>query len=131
MKLTIIIPVYNVELYLTGCLDSVFSQDISECEIIAINDGSSDGSGSILDEFKSRYSDFIVIHQTNKGLSRARNTGIDNARGDYLYFLDSDDYLLSGSIRLMLNKINENHSEIIGFNAFIDDTKFFKCKKFR
>ncbi len=129
MKLSIIIPVYNVELYLIECLDSVFSQDISECEVIAIDDGSTDSSGSILDKYKCRYPDLIVIHQTNKGLCGARNTGIDNAKGEYIYFLDSDDYLLSGSISLMLYKINENYSEIIGFNALINATKIFSCKK--
>jgi glycosyltransferase involved in cell wall biosynthesis len=127
VKLSIIIPVYNVDLYLIECLESVFNQDISECEIIAINDGSTDGSGNILDEYQQRYPDFIVIHQTNKGLSGARNTGIEKAHGDYIYFLDSDDYLLPDSIQLILYKIKENSCEIIGFNALIDNTKFFTC----
>lgn len=128
MKLSIIIPVYNVELYLIECLDSVFSQDISECEVIAIDDGSTDSSGSILDEYKCRHPDLILIHQINKGLCGARNVGIDIAKGDYIYFLDSDDYLLSDSIRLILDKINENYTEIIGFNAYINDKVFFTCK---
>lgn len=125
MLLSIIIPVFNVEQYLQECLDSVFTQDISECEIIAINDGSTDGSGSILDEYANIHPYFIIVNQVNKGLSGARNTGIDNAKGEYLYFLDSDDFLLPDAISLILLKIKENKADIIGFNAKINNESLF------
>lgn len=94
MLLSIIIPVYNVELYLRECLNSVFAQDLSDCEVIAVNDGSTDGSRAILEEYKSKHSDvLLLIDKPNGGLSLARNAGVEKAKGDYYYFLDSDDYL--------------------------------------
>jgi glycosyltransferase involved in cell wall biosynthesis len=118
MLLSIIIPVYNVEPYLAECLDSVFSQDnIAVCEVIIVNDGSTDGSVSIIERYQKKYPELIVVHQENKGLSGARNTGINCAKGDYLYFLDSDDFLLQDAVSNILNKIKETTAEIIGFNA--------------
>lgn len=93
MKISIIIPVYNVEQYLRECLDSVVTQSYDNYEIICINDGSTDGSFTILKEYAEQYSQIRIINQENKGLSASRNEGIKKATGDYLFFLDSDDYL--------------------------------------
>lgn len=93
-KISVIIPVYNVEDYLEKCLDSVFSQTFDDFEVIIINDGSPDNSQAIIDRYCSKYPHKITaLRQENAGLSAARNTGISAATGEYLMFLDSDDYL--------------------------------------
>ncbi|MDO4583386.1 MAG: glycosyltransferase [Planctomycetia bacterium] len=91
-KVSIIIPVYNVEKYLRQCLDSARNQTLREIEIICINDGSTDSSGAILDEYATVDSRFVVIHQENAGQSAARNRGLELAQGEYVAFLDSDDW---------------------------------------
>ena len=94
MLLSIIIPVFNVEPYLRECLDSVFIQDLTDCEVIAVNDGSTDGSRAILEEYKASHPEVLtIVDKANGGLSSARNAGVAMAKGDYIYFLDSDDYL--------------------------------------
>lgn len=94
MLLSIVIPVYNVEPYLRECLDSVFAQDLTDCEVVAVNDGSTDGSRAILEEYKASHPEVLtVVDKVNGGLSSARNAGVEMAKGDYYYFLDSDDYL--------------------------------------
>lgn len=94
MLLSIIIPVYNVEPYLRECLDSVYSQNLTDCEVVAVNDGSTDGSRAILEEYKAGHPEVLtIVDMTNGGLSSARNAGVAMAKGDYIYFLDSDDYL--------------------------------------
>ena len=92
-RFSIIIPVYNVESYLRECLDSVLHQTFKEWEAICVNDGSTDGSLRILEEYAAKDSRFKVVSQANGGLSAARNTGMDNATGEYILFLDSDDWL--------------------------------------
>lgn len=93
-KISIIIPVYNTQAYLPKCLDSVFSQTFQDFEVIVVNDGSPDNSQTIIDRYKEKYPHKLVaICQENAGLSAARNTGIDAASGDFLMFLDSDDYI--------------------------------------
>lgn len=88
---SVVVPVYNAEPYLRECLDSLFGQTLKEIEIIAVDDGSTDGSGKILDEFAARDRRLKVIHQENAGVSAARNRGIKAARGRYLTFVDADD----------------------------------------
>lgn len=117
MILSIIIPVYNVEPYLEECLDSVFAQNLADCEVIAVNDGSTDNSRQILSEYLNRYPILIIIDQDNKGLSFARNTGVAYAKGEYLYFLDSDDYMMPNAVDTMVKAINSTKAEVIGFNA--------------
>ena len=90
VKISVIIPVYNNEKYLKECLDSVCHQTLTDIEIICINDGSSDGSLNILNEY-SKDDRIIVIDQTNQGPAIARNRGLDIAKGEYIGFLDSDD----------------------------------------
>ena len=92
-KISIIVPVYKVEQYLRRCLDSIASQTFTDWECILIDDGSPDKSGAICDEYALRDSRFRVIHQENKGVSAARNAGLDAARGEWIGFVDSDDWV--------------------------------------
>ena len=94
-KVSVIVPVYNVEKYIAECIDSVLAQSYSNLELLLINDGSKDGSGAICDEYAVKDSRVRVFHKENKGVSFARNLGLDNAIGDYIIFLDSDDYWLT------------------------------------
>ncbi|SDH02837.1 glycosyltransferase family 2 protein [Psychroflexus sediminis] len=93
IKLSIIIPVYNVSNYLNDCLSSVVNQTFKSIEIIVINDGSTDGSSEICNTFKTKYPSIVLINQKNKGVSSARNEGLTIAKGEWVYFLDADDYL--------------------------------------
>lgn len=123
MLLSIIIPIYNVEPYLRECLDSVFSQDLTDCEVIAVNDGSTDGSRAILAEFAGRYPETVkVIDKANGGLSSARNAGVDNAMGDYLYFLDSDDWLKPHAITSIKQAIDDSeNADVIYLDSIVTD----------
>lgn len=125
MLLSIIIPVYNVEAYLAECLDSIFNQFIDGCEVIAVNDGSTDNSRQILAEYQMKYPEFIIVDQENRGLSGARNTGIDYSSGKYLYFLDSDDYLLPNAVVNIIYSIKAFDVEVIGFNAMANGEKIY------
>ena len=89
--ISLIIPVYNVEPYLSSCLDSIINQSYQHLEIILVNDGSTDGSRFLCEQYKQKDSRIILINQKNQGLSSARNTGINSATGKYLSFIDSDD----------------------------------------
>lgn len=111
MTFSIIIPIYNVEKYLRQCIDSVLAENFLDCEIILVNDGSPDGCGKICDEYANKYSHIKVIHKHNGGLSDARNAGIKEAKGDYLIFLDSDDYWIN---------INKNQKNYIGGGILSD-----------
>lgn len=90
---SVIIPVYNVKPFLQRCLDSVWKQSYHDFEVVIVDDGSTDGSGRICDQYAERYSQCKVIHQENKGLAAARNTGLQYASGKYILFVDSDDYI--------------------------------------
>lgn len=92
MKISIIVPVYNVDQYITDCLDSLRQQDFSDYEIILIDDGSTDTSGEICDDFEKIDNRIRVIHQKNEGVSSARNIGLQMAKGDYIVFMDPDDW---------------------------------------
>lgn len=109
-KVSIIIPVYNVEKYLGRCLDSVKSQSYSNIEVLLVDDGSKDKSGSICDEYVASDSRFHVYHKNNEGVSKARNTGLDHANGDWITFVDSDDFIskiyLENLITPILNNTN-------------------------
>lgn len=91
--ISIIVPVYNVENYLPTCLQSILNQTFKDFEAILVDDGSTDTSGSICDEFSEKDPRFIIIHQDNKGLPGARNSGLHKAKGEYISFVDSDDYI--------------------------------------
>jgi len=130
IKLSVIIPVYNVELYLRQCLDSVFSQNVKDLEVICVNDGSTDGSGSILQEFKVLYSEIIIINKQNAGLPAARNSGFDVAKGEYIYYLDSDDYLLPGVLQKMLDFVVSKKLDLAFFNVLKEGVEpYFKISR--
>lgn len=105
---SIIVPVYNVQDYLEECLQSVLSQEDTLYECILIDDGSTDQSGAICDEYAACYECVKVVHQKNKGLSGARNTGIRMAEGEYLIFLDSDDMLCKDALKNLEQAVTEN-----------------------
>lgn len=123
--LSIILPVYNVEHYLRECLDSVYSQNLEACEVICVNDGSTDGSRNILEEYRQKNPELIIIDRENAGLIVARNTGYKIAKGEYIYYLDSDDYLLPGVIRKMLGFARTNELDVALFNSEKDTGKMY------
>ena len=137
MKLSIIVPIYNVAPYLRKCVDSLLMQDISDYEIILVDDGSTDDSGAIADEIvreaigngqwaidneTNRQSPIAnrptlrVIHQKNAGLSAARNTGIAAATGDYIMFVDSDDYLQPNVLGALMEQVERDNLDVLRFN---------------
>lgn len=115
-KFSVIIPVYNTENYLDRCTLSCINQTYKDFEIILINDGSKDNSGTICDEYSKKDNRIKVIHQENAGVSTARNVGIINAIGDYIVFLDSDDYLEFNMLEKLNNIIENNEVECIIYN---------------
>lgn len=115
MLISVIIPVYNVELYLAECLDSVLAQTYPHYEVICVNDGSTDGSQVLLDNYVAKYDKIQVINQKNKGLSAARNAGIATAKGDYIFLLDSDDKIEKHAFETLVAK--SNGEDFICFNG--------------
>lgn len=111
MKLSIIVPVYNAEQYLERCIQSVIAQGVDDCEVLLINDGSTDRSGEICDELKKQYDCIDVVHQQNGGLSAARNSGLDRAKGKYITFVDSDDELSRDTLKENLHYLI-SHPEV-------------------
>ena len=104
-QISVVLPVYNVEEYLRQCLDSLANQTFEDFEVICVNDGSGDSSLSILEEYASEDERFKIISQENKGLSGARNTGMDYIKGKYTIFVDSDDWLELNALEKLYNKI--------------------------
>lgn len=102
-KVSVIVPVYNVEKYLNRCIDSILNQTFRDFELILVDDGSTDQSGRICDEYKEKDNRIVVIHKTNGGLSDARNYGIDRAKGEYITFIDSDDWIKERYIEVLYN----------------------------
>ena len=117
LKFSIVIPAYNVAPFLRECLDSVLAQNYGGWECICVNDGSSDESGAILEEYASRDARFIVIHQENAGVSAARNAGLDRAKGEWICFLDGDDIWSPKLLDLCVAEIRKYHNaDIIAFD---------------
>lgn len=104
-SISIIVPVYNTGGYLVRCLESLIAQTYQNIEIILVDDGSTDGSGAVCDDFARRNGRIRVIHQQNSGVSAARNAGLETAEGEYVFFLDSDDILPSDSLERLLTEI--------------------------
>ena len=114
VDLSIIVPCYNVERYVGDCLDSILSQDATcAFEVVAVNDGSTDGTPQILERYASNDARVRVIHQKNRGFSGARNVGIDNARGRVLMFVDSDDAILPRHIANLWTALEESGADIV------------------
>jgi len=116
-KVSIGVPVYNVEKYLKRCLDSLCNQTYKDIEIVIIDDGSTDSSPKICDEYAEKDKRIRVIHQSNAGLSQARNVGIDNSVGDYLMFVDSDDYVANNFVEEMVKAIEEHNVDMVRCKA--------------
>ncbi len=121
--ITVIIPVYNAEKYIAECLESLINQTYKNLEIIVINDGSKDNSGTICDQYKEKDSRIQVIHKENGGVSLARNSGLEIAKGKYIAFVDGDDYLDKEYFEKMLKILKEKQVDIVlcGFNRVYDN----------
>ena len=117
MKLSIIIPVYNVEEYLSECLESILNQSFKDFEVICINDGSTDNSLEVLRRYSEKDNRIVVIDKKNEGSGIARNAGIDIASGEYLYFVDSDDWLERGCLAKVVKKADELQTDILIFSG--------------
>lgn len=113
MKVSIIIPVYNVENYLVRCLDSIIKQSYTNLEIILVDDGSTDSCYKICDDYATKDNRILVFHLENHGAATARNFGVEKATGEYLFFVDSDDYIENDSIEKMLKLSNNGEKDII------------------
>lgn len=110
--ISVIIPIYNVEKYVKRCLDSVLNQTYCHLEVILVDDGSTDSSGKICDEYKKMDTRIRVIHKSNEGVSSARNLGIEVANGEYIAFIDSDDAMEKDCIEYLYRLIQENHCSL-------------------
>ncbi len=121
--ISVVVPVYNVENYIERCLDSILNQTYRDLEIILVDDGSTDNSGRICDEYEKSDSRIKVIHRENGGLSAARNTGIKASCGEYLIFIDSDDYIHPKMLEILAGNLINNQSDIAicGFKKIYDD----------
>jgi glycosyltransferase involved in cell wall biosynthesis len=118
-KITVIIPVYNVERYLSECIESVLGQNYANKEILIINDGSTDGSKVIIEKYNKSNSCIRVFETENRGLSMTRNLGIKLALGDFILFLDSDDYLLPHALQKCMETIDKHNLDIVLFSGEI------------
>ena len=115
IKISIIVPVYNAATYLSECVESILLQTYKNFEVILVDDGSSDNSGQICDNFSIKDSRVKVIHQDNRGRSFARNSGIDKSTGDYLYFVDADDIIDPNLLELVVNALKEHDVDCVRF----------------
>lgn len=112
---SVILPIYNVASYLERCIRSILEQDFCDYELILVDDGSTDDSGKICDDFAGRYEHIRVIHKANGGLSSARNAGTEIARGEYIWWVDSDDWIETGSLRLLYQVTIKQKPDIVKF----------------
>lgn len=138
----IVLPIYNVEKYLTKCIETVINQTYKNIEVILVDDGSTDSSSKICDEFKKKDGRIKVIHKKNGGLSDARNIGLEIAKGKYVGFIDSDDYIEKNMFEILYNKIIKydadvvkceyayNNSNIANGTLNIKEDKFIKKEEF-
>lgn len=122
MKFSVLIPVYNVEPYLRRCVESVLSQSVDVYEIILVNDGSTDDSGAICDYYKENHPDrVVVIHKKNQGLVSARRVGVTHARGEYVCFLDSDDFWEPHLLSTLEQLLSESKADVVCFGYTLVD----------
>lgn len=125
-KVSVIVPVYNVEPYLSKCIDSILEQQYESWELILIDDGSPDRCGEIIDQYAKRDSRIVAIHQENKGVSAARNTGLARAAGKYISFVDPDDYISEMFLEKLVLKMEQEDADIAccNWNSFSDEETF-------
>ena len=110
--ISIIVPVYNVEKYLDRCIQSILVQSFKKFELVLINDGSTDNSLKICQKYREEDNRIVLISQPNKGLSAARNTGLENIHGEYVCFIDSDDFVEKNYLRSLYNNLEKNKADI-------------------
>lgn len=120
-KISIIVPVYKVEKYLSRCLDSIVAQTFTDWECILVDDGSPDSSGKICDEYAENDSRFKVIHKANGGVSSARNVGLDVAKGEWIGFVDADDWIEKQTYEVAIKTAEENKVQIVQWNSWTVD----------
>ena len=132
-KVSIIVPVYNVEKYLRKCLNSLVNQTLTDIEVILVNDGSKDKSQEIINEFKEKYPEKIKAFETvNGGAAKARNYALEHVTGEYIGFVDSDDYVEEDMYEKLYNKAIEENAEIVCCNYYRvqEEVNKFSAKKF-
>lgn len=122
-KVSIIIPVYNVEAYLHECLESISTQTFTDWECLLIDDGSLDNSGAICDEFARKDYRFKVFHESNRGVSQARNIGLCNMLGEWVLFVDSDDAIAVSTIQTCVEQAETNNLDLLQFSLTLNKTK--------
>lgn len=113
MLISIIVPMYNAEKYIACCLNSIVSQTTADTEVIVVDDGSTDASPAIADGYAERYPFVKVIHQKNGGVMAARKTGAEHCTGEYIWGVDSDDWLVDGQLAGLIDEINRSHADVI------------------
>lgn len=116
--ISIIVPSYNVEAYLPRCVDSILAQTYTDWELILVNDGSKDGTGAVIDEYASKDARIHAVHQENGGVSSARNKGMESMTGEYVIFLDSDDWIEPDMFEKMLDAFDRNHSDFVACDCY-------------
>lgn len=126
VKLSIIVPVYKVEKYLRRCLDSIKSQTFSDFECILVDDGSPDSSGKICDEYAKKDTRFHVIHKANGGVSSARNAGLDAAKGEWIGFVDADDWIEKQTYEIAIKAAYEKNVDLVQWNSWTIDENGIK-----
>lgn len=122
MEISVIVPVYNVEVLLSRCIDSILNQTFLHFELILVDDGSTDNSGKICDEYAHKDKRIKVIHKNNEGVSKARNVALDIAKGEFICFCDSDDYLKNDYLEVLFNSIKNTKSDCVSCNCTLVDT---------
>ncbi|MBE6714009.1 MAG: glycosyltransferase [Ruminococcaceae bacterium] len=128
-KLSVVVPVYKVEDYLEKCLDSVYPQLTDECEVVLVDDGSPDNCGAICDAYREKHPErTTVVHQENKGIGGARNAGVNAAKGEFLFFIDSDDTVNPGAIRTVLDAVDKYNADITVFPLNVVDKDGKLCE---
>jgi len=129
-KISVLIPIFNVEAYLEQCLDSVLAQSLQPYEVILVYEQSDDQSLSICELYARKYNHFKVVRQKVKGLSASRNTGLDHATGDYVVFLDSDDFISENMLAVMCSKAVNSDADIVkcGIQLYFNDSRIEKMK---
>lgn len=118
-KISVIVAIYNVEKYLTKCVESILNQTYQNLEILLVDDGSTDKSGEICDFYEKQDSRVKVIHRENRGIAFTRNEGLDTVSGDYITFVDSDDYIHPQMYEFMMKKLHDNHADVVVSDYYI------------
>lgn len=133
MLISIIIPIYNSEKYLEECLNSVLNQTYKNIEVLLINDGSTDESKKICEEYCKKYSNIKLINNINEGVSKARNKGLKLAKGEYVFFCDSDDIMHPRQLEKLSTNLKSTNSElsVCSFSEFVNNVEFEKNKNFK